>query len=115
MNGFNIKNGVIFGRFRTSLNVAIGLALVMGCEKIFLAGADGYSKYLKQKKKIRLYQENHIKEEKDGLDDFFFQLEIENNLFFKQINKYLEKKNMKKLVSITPTFYKINYDSKIIN
>jgi 4-hydroxy 2-oxovalerate aldolase len=103
LRDFEIKNGVILSNCRTVSVLLIATAIVMGSERIFIAGMDGY-------KGSREYATHFYNETEEATD---YKILIEkhnwNELLLNQINKFRVKKNKEGLHIITPTNHKMFY------
>jgi len=96
---FEVNDGVIATNCRTISVLLIGIAIVMGAKRIFIAGMDGYIKG-PSKNDVHFYAERDEKETKQLLDQHQW-----CEKFLLEINEYLTKMGKEKLVSITPTSY----------
>jgi 4-hydroxy 2-oxovalerate aldolase len=105
---FNISNGVIMTNCRTISMLSIAVAIVMGAERIFIAGMDGY-------KQVDSFMKNsvHFYEESDEPEDFEMLMEKHNwnERLLKQIDNYLISNNKDGLCIVTPTSHKAFYKS----
>lgn len=103
LRDFDIQNGVILSNCRTVSVLLIATAIVMGAERIFIAGMDGY-------KGSSDYSTHFYNEKKEATD---YKILIEkhnwNELLLNQIDKYLAKMNKEGLHIITPTNHKRFY------
>jgi len=107
-NDFNISNGVVMTNCRTISILSVVVAIVMGAERIFIAGMDGYKQVDSfMKKSIHFYKESDETEE--------FEMLIEkhnwNERLLKQIDNYLVSNNKDGLCILTPTSHKAFYKS----
>ncbi|MBN1384693.1 MAG: aldolase catalytic domain-containing protein [Elusimicrobia bacterium] len=107
-NCFKIKEDVITSNCRTVSILLIGVAIVMGARRVFIAGMDGYkSKENFLSKNIHFYKESEEAEN--------FRLLIEkhnwNEALLKSINIFLDKQGKEGLHIITPTNHKYFYNS----
>ena len=103
-NVFDIQNDVIQANCRTVSILLIGIAIVMGAKKIFVAGMDGYLP--KNGKKSSLYYEE--KNEKTDIDFILAQHQWCQR-FLDQINHFLEKRGNDPVCILTPTSYDLHY------
>lgn len=101
---FGIENGRITTNCRTISVLLVGVAVVMGAKRIFIAGMDGYM----DKKAIEstlYYEETFEPTERD--------LNIErhrwNEKFLRQINHYVEELGNEGIHILTPTSHKTFY------
>lgn len=102
---FDIRNGVITTNCRTISVLLAGLAVVMGAERIFIAGMDGYLDR-------RSVSRNLFYEEKFDATEHDLNVERhrDNEKFLSQIDEYVKKNGGEGVHIITPTthaaFYK---------
>jgi 4-hydroxy 2-oxovalerate aldolase len=86
----------------------VAVAIVMGAERIFIAGMDGY-------KQVESFMKNpvHFYKEADETEDFEILMEKHNwnELLLKQIDNYLIANNKDGLCILTPTSHKGFYKS----
>ena len=105
---FNISNGVIMTNCRTISILSVAVAIVMGAERIFIAGMDGY-------KQADNFMKNsvHFYKESDETEDFEMLMEKHNwnERLLKQIDNYLVSSNKDGLCILTPTSHKAFYKS----
>ena len=105
---FNISNGVIMTNCRTISMLSIAVGIVMGAERIFIAGMDGYKQVDNfMKKSVHFYKES------DETEDFEMLMEKHNwnERLLKQIDNYLVSNNKDGLCILTPTSHKAFYKS----
>ncbi|MFH1846059.1 MAG: aldolase catalytic domain-containing protein [Candidatus Omnitrophota bacterium] len=107
-NVFNIKNGVITSNCRTVSILLIAVAIVMGAERIFIAGLDGY-----KSKENFISNETHFYKESDETENFKILMERHdwNESMLNSINTFLLSKDKEALHIITPTSHKYFYNS----
>jgi len=105
---FNISNGVIMTNCRTISILSVAVAIVMGAERVFIAGMDGY-------KQVDSFMKNsvHFYKESDETEDFEILMEKHNwnERLLKQIDNYLISNNKDGLCILTPTSHKAFYKS----
>ncbi len=105
---FNISNGVVMTNCRTISILSVAVAIIMGAERIFIAGMDGY-------KQVDSFMKNsvHFYKESDETDDFEILMEKHNwnEQLLKQIDNYLVSNNKDGLCILTPTSHKAFYKS----
>ena len=105
---FNISNGVVMTNCRTISILSVAVAIVMGAERIFIAGMDGYKQVDNfMKKSVHFYKES------DETEDFEMLMEKHNwnEQLLKQIDNYLVSNNKDGLCILTPTSHKAFYKS----
>jgi len=105
---FNISNGVIMTNCRTISILSVAVAIVMGAERIFIAGMDGYKQVDSfMKKSVHFYKES------DETEDFEMLMEKHNwnERLLRQIDSYLVSNNKDGLFILTPTSHKSFYKS----
>lgn len=103
-NNFEIQNGVISTNCKTISVLLIGVAIVMGAKRIFVAGMDGYI-YPQQQKHIHFYNEADEPQNPGIIKD-----RHNWNLFYlDQIDDYLCGRDKDGLILLTPTAYKRFY------
>lgn len=100
LSDFDIIDGIIQSNCRTISVLLFGVAIVMGAEKIFAAGMDGYMG-TDVKGEILFYKE---KEAKLG-EDMVIDLHKWNKKFIKQINDYFISIGKEGIHILTPTSY----------
>lgn len=102
---FDIRNGVITTNCRTISVLLVGLAVVMGAERVFIAGMDGYLDHRSASRNL-FYDEKFDSEE----HDLNVERHRDNERFLKQIDEYIRKNGGEGVHIITPTthtaFYK---------
>ena len=105
---FNISNGVIMTKCRTISILSVAVVIVMGAERIFIAGMDGY-------KQVDSFMKSsvHFYKELDETEDFEMLMEKHNwnERLLKQIDNYLISNNKEGLCILTPTSHKAFYKS----
>jgi len=105
---FDISNGVIMTNCRTISILSVAVAIVMGADRIFIAGMDGYKQVDSfMKKSVHFYKES------DETEDFEMLMEKHNwnEHLLRQINNYLISNNKDELCILTPTSHKAFYKS----
>lgn len=105
---FNISNGVVMTNCRTISILSVAVAIIMGAERIFIAGMDGYKQVDNfMKKSVHFYKES------DETEDFEMLMEKHNwnERLLKQIDNYLVSNNKDGLCILTPTSHKAFYKS----
>jgi 4-hydroxy 2-oxovalerate aldolase len=105
---FNIRNGVIMTNCRTVSILSVAVAIVMGAERIFIAGMDGYKQVDSfVKKSIHFYKEPGETES--------FEIKMEkhnwNERLLRQLDSYLASNSRANLCILTPTSHKAFYKS----
>jgi 4-hydroxy 2-oxovalerate aldolase len=103
-NDFDICNGVVQCNCRTVSVLLMGAAVVMGAERIFCVGTDGYLN-LDEHGNPLFYEETDEKEEGDLIID----MHKWNHKFIGQINNYLLKNGREGIHILTPTSYREFY------
>jgi uncharacterized Rossmann fold enzyme len=86
----------------------VAVAIVMGAERIFIAGMDGYKQVDSfMKRSVHFYKES------DETEDFEMLMEKHNwnERMLKQIDNYLVSNNKNGLFILTPTSHKAFYKS----
>jgi len=101
---FGIKNGTIETNCRTISILLIGIAIVMGARRVFVAGMDGYLNY-KPDGKLLFYDEKNEKTDKEMIINRHKWCQR----FLEQIDKYLFKNGQEGIYIVTPTSYKAFY------
>ena len=100
-NDFNILNGIITTNCRTISILLIGIAVVMGADRIFVAGMDGYLNY---------DSSYHFYKEDEAKDNEIIKNKHEASYnYLKQINNYLKENDNSGFHIITPTDYEKFY------
>ena len=100
-NNFNILEGIITTNCRSISTLLIGVAIVMGAGRIFVAGMDGYLNY---DSSFHFYKEEEA-EDKDIIRD----KHNKTYEYLKQIDNFLKEKNENGFHIITPTDYEKFY------
>ncbi len=112
-NDFLIDNGIINSNCRTVAVLMIGVSIVMGADKIFIAGMDGYSSLiLKGEKNMHHYGDkfDHASSRsKDDPENFLLDVERKMNINLDSIAQYLESTNKQQFFIVTPTVYGKHY------
>lgn len=103
---FDIRDGIILNNCRTISVLSIAVAIVMGAERIFIVGMDGYKDInLFHGKDIHFYFEP---EETKNIE-MLMEKHNWNEILLKQINEYLIERGKNELVILTPTTHKSFY------
>lgn len=97
---FSIHDGVISSHCRTVALLLLGVAIVMGARRIFVAGLDGYTS-INEKGQIHFYDE---KDETDSRD-VLMEKHVSNLRYLEQIDKYMCSHGKEGIHIITPTNY----------
>lgn len=103
-SNFNIINGKIQSNCRTISVLLIGVAIVMGASRVFVAGMDGYLG--KDKITNTLFYEEQIKPEKE---EYLVDRHKWNDFFLTQIDKYLCEHHKEGIHILTPTCHRSFY------
>lgn len=101
---FSIKNGVIQTNCRTISVLLMGIAVVMGARRIFVAGMDGYLGPNIQTS-LHYYRENDENLTPEMLRERHFSCQG----FLSGIDDYLTAIGREKLCFLTPTSYQVSY------
>lgn len=101
---FDIKDGVITTNCRTISVLLIGVAIVMGARRIFIAGMDGYLHY-KPGQRLLYYDE---KDEKTDIE-MIRERHMWCHKFLEQIDSYLTRQGKEGIHILTPTAYRAFY------
>ena len=105
---FNISNGIVMTNCLTISILSVAVGIVMGAERIFIAGMDGY-------KQVDSFMKNsvHFYKESDETENFEMLMEKHNwnERLLKQIDNYLISNNKDGLCILTPTSHKAFYKS----
>jgi len=105
---FDIRNGVITSNCRTISILSIAVAIVMGAERIFIVGMDGY-------KQVDSFMKEsvHFYKEADETENFEMLMEKHswNESLLRQINDYLILREKDGLCILTPTSHRAFYKS----
>ncbi|MCK5608094.1 aldolase catalytic domain-containing protein [Candidatus Pacearchaeota archaeon] len=100
---FGIVNGIIQSNCRTISILSIAVAIVMGAERIFIVGMDGY-------KQVDSFMKNsvHFYKESNETEDFKMLMEKHNwnERLLNQIDNYLTSNNKDGVCILTPTSHK---------
>lgn len=107
-NSFEIKDDVITSSCRTISILLIGVAIIMGAERIFVAGMDGY-----KSKENFISNNTHFYQESQEAENFKLLMEKHNynEMLLNSINSFLTTQNKEGLHIITPTSHKYFYNS----
>lgn len=105
-NVFDIKEQVLTSNCRTISNLLIGVSIIMGAHRIFIAGMDGYKNKENFLSHSTLFYQESVEAET-------FNLLIEkhnwNEAVLRSINDYLTDRNKEGLSIITPTSHTYFY------
>jgi len=104
LNNFNIKDGVIQSNCRTISVLLMGVAIIMGAERIFAAGMDGYEGK-GQGERLLFYDEKAEPEAHNLIMERHFW----NQRFLEQIDDYLISLGKEGIHILTPTSHKSFY------
>lgn len=102
-NEFGIKDGVIQTNCRTISVLLVGVAILMGASRIFIAGMDGYL-IPDSKDKFHFYKEEEASDKEVILEKHQWNLK-----FLEQIDQYLTSSGNEGIHILTPTSYKRFY------
>ncbi len=107
-DNFEIVNDVITSNCRTISILLIGVAIMMGAKRIFIAGMDGYKSH-----EDFILNNLHFYQETAETKNFKALLELHNwnERLLSSINAYLLARNKEGLSIITPTSHKYFYNS----
>ena len=97
---FEVIDGIIQSNCRTVSVLLMGVAIVMGADKIFAAGMDGY-RNIDANGNLLFYKETEEKEDIDLILDLY----AWNYKFIGQINEYLLNHGKEGIHILTPTSY----------
>ncbi len=103
---FDIQNGVITSNCRTISVLLIGVAIVMGANRVFVVGMDGYLDKADFDNTLFYNEQFEPKEHKLNVDRHNW-----NNKFLGQLDKYIHDKGGEGLHILTPTGYSTFYKS----
>lgn len=98
---FGISDGVIHSNCRTISVLLMGVAIVMGAERVFAVGMDGYIDQ-SDKNEFLFYKE---RAEPDN-NDLIAERHYWNQKFIRQIDDYLKNRTKEGVHILTPTSYK---------
>ena len=105
-SGFDISNGVVMTNCRTISILSIATAIVMGAERIFIAGMDGY-------KQVDSFMRTAVHYYEEPAETKTFEMLMEkhnwNEHLLRQINEYLIANDKEGLCILTPTSHRANY------
>lgn len=104
LDDFDIVDGVIQSNCRTIAVLLMGIAIVMGANRVFAAGMDGYIG-TDSKGSFHFYDEKVEPEEKE----LIIERHHYNQHFIEQIDEYLNNLGKEGIHIITPTSYKAFY------
>ena len=109
---FDIKNGIIFGGGRTTTGLLIGVAIVMGARQIYVAGMDGYSRYVEEGANPWHHRMPTNCRGFKGHDtygrDYYKALDDAAYTDLQNIRNYQLQKEMKVFQFVTPTTYEVS-------
>ncbi len=97
---FTINDGVISSHCRTVALLLLGVAIVMGARRIFVAGLDGYTG-INKKGQIHFYNEKDETEDRNVL----MEKHMSNLRYLEQIDEYMCSHGKEGIHIITPTNY----------
>lgn len=103
-NEFNIKNGVVQTNCRTISVLLIGIAIVMGARRIYIAGMDGYLGS-DIENSLHYYREDDENRSAAMLKERHGSCQN----FLSQINGYLPAMGREEPCHLTPTSYQVSY------
>ncbi|MFC2140539.1 aldolase catalytic domain-containing protein [Candidatus Auribacterota bacterium] len=105
---FDISEGVITSNCRTVAILLVGMAIVMGARRIFIAGMDGY-----ESRENFLSKDFHFYKEPEEAENVKLLVEKHkwNDLLLKNINTYLIEQNKDGIHILTPTGHQHFYSS----
>ena len=107
---FNIEDGIIQASCRTVGVLLIGVAIVMGAERILVAGMDGYKMLLGEGSPIHHYDDESLNDEQQAKEgQRLLVSERLNTRFMAEIAEYLESLGREPFSIITPTVYQDHY------
>lgn len=107
---FNIEEGIIQASCRTVGVLLIGVAIVMGAQRILVAGMDGYKKLLEEGNPIHHYDIDSLTDDRCTTEEErLLSSERLNARFMDEIGEYLEAKGQQPFKIVTPTVYQDHY------
>jgi len=104
LDDFGIKDGVIQSNCRTIAVLLMGVAIVMGADRIFAAGMDGYAGF-DPNEGFHFYSEKVETED----EDLIIERHRYNQHFLEQIDGYLHDSGKEGIHILTPTSHKAFY------
>ncbi|MEA1984398.1 MAG: aldolase catalytic domain-containing protein [Euryarchaeota archaeon] len=103
-SNFAIQNGRLQSNCRTISVLLIGVAIVMGANRIFVAGMDGYTNTENIKKS--LFYDEKVEPTEEA---YLLERQQWNELFLNQIEKYLLENGKEGIHILTPTSHRSYY------
>jgi len=107
---FDIRDGIIMTSCRTVSVLLIGVALVMGGERIFAAGLDGYGLLSSKGEEVHYYPgETDHGPDATRKDAYLMHIESMTSRFLNEISHYMTRRGLEPLRIVTPTAYEGHY------
>lgn len=103
-HNFDIVDGTITTNCRTVAVLLLGVAIVMGAQRIFAVGMDGYLQN-KTNKVLHFYEEKYEKEDQEIIREMHRWCQV----FLEQIDSYLVTRGKEGIHILTPTTYRMFY------
>lgn len=107
-NDFEIHKGVILSNCGTISVLLVAVAVVMGAERVFVAGMDGYLDRLKASHNLFYEEQFDIKEQ-----DLNLKRHQTNERFLRQIDDYIRRNGGEGVHIVTPTTHNAFYKNVI--
>ena len=106
---FDMQNGIIMAGCRAVSVLLIGVALVMGGQRVYVAGLDGYSRVLSSEQNTHYYgKEMQIDGTRSVTD--FLAIERVMSRFLDEIAQCMEQQGLTPFKIVTPTSYTRHYE-----
>ncbi len=107
---FDICDGIIMASCRTVSVLLIGVALVMGGERVFVAGLDGYGLLPSKDEDVHYYKgERDHGPDVANKDTYLMQAESMCSRFLDEISHYMTQQGLEPFKIVTPTTYSDHY------
>lgn len=109
---FGIEGGIITAGCRTVSTLLIGVALVMGADRVLVAGMDGYQGYLKSGMHTHHYgaEKDHGRSSEAAAQEaYLLNVERYNARFLDEIAAYMRAHGMEPFAIVTPTVHLSHY------
>lgn len=108
---FDIQDGIIQADCRSVSVQLIGVAIIMGAERIYVAGLDGYQSLISKGSDLHFTRTStrHSADSQEINVHYYIERQNETARSLRQISDYMEEHRMEPFKIITPTDYAAHY------
>jgi len=103
---FDVQDGIIQTDCRSVVILGIGVAIIMGARRVFVAGLDGHLQNLAAGKQLNFYDQKFLPHENE---DFFIAHQAICQRVLNEIAEYLHNRGRPAFKILTPTVYEDHF------